>query len=40
VTGDRPGAQHAALPSLFGKIGFDKVAPGDLFLVMNFAMLA
>ena len=30
----------AVLPGLFDKIGFDKAAAGDLFLVMNFAMLA
>jgi MFS transporter, FHS family, glucose/mannose:H+ symporter len=30
----------AVLPSLFGTIGFNKAAAGDLFLVMNFAMLA
>jgi len=30
----------AVLPSLFGKIGFSKAAAGDLFLVMNSAMLA
>ena len=30
----------AVLPGLFDKIGFDKAAAGDLFLSMNFAMLA